>query len=61
MLPHRKSHGRTAFEMLEVHMGVPDQLRSASAVSLDRAKPRPSLEAALTLEEISRLLGAKLL
>jgi large subunit ribosomal protein L13 len=61
MLPHRKSHGRTAFEMLEVHMGVPDQLRSASPVSLDRAKPRPSLEAALTLEEISRLLGAKLL
>jgi large subunit ribosomal protein L13 len=61
MLPHRKSHGRAAFEMLEVHMGVPQELRSTPAVSLDRAKPRPALEPALTLEEISRLLGAKLL
>ncbi|EQD54668.1 Ribosomal protein L13, eukaryotic/archaeal [mine drainage metagenome] len=61
MLPHRKSHGRTAFERLEVHMGVPDELRSASPVSLDRARPRPSLEAALTLEDIARLLGARLL
>jgi large subunit ribosomal protein L13 len=59
MLPHLKSHGRTAFDRLEVHIGVPAEYAQASRQSIDDAKARPALRAPITLEEISRLLGAR--
>jgi large subunit ribosomal protein L13 len=60
MLPHLKTRGKVAFRRLEVHIGVPDQWKGRSTETLDLAKARPRLQPPLTLEEISRLLGARL-
>jgi large subunit ribosomal protein L13 len=60
MLPHLKTRGRVAFGRLEVHIGVPDEWKDRSAETLESAKARPQLRPPLTLEEISRLLGARL-
>ena len=59
MLPHLKSRGKTAFARLEVHIGVPAPLRGASSVTLEAAKARPTVRPPLTLETITRLLGAR--
>ena len=59
MLPHLKTRGKIAFRRLEVHIGVPEQWRSSTATTLDGAKARPALRPPMTLEEVSRLLGAK--
>ncbi len=58
MLPHLKTRGKVALDRLEVHIGVPDELRSAPTVTLDDAKARPTLRPPMTLAEITRLLGA---
>ena len=60
MLPHRKARGAEAFDRLVVHIGVPEEFRGTPAQSLDGAKARPALRPPLTLEEITRLLGARL-
>jgi len=60
MLPHLRSRGKTAFALLEVHIGVPDALRDAPRTTIEEAKARPALRAPLTLQEITRLLGARL-
>ena len=59
MLPHLRSRGKVAFGRLEVHIGVPEALRSAPRTTIDDAKPRPALRAPMTLAEITRLLGAR--
>jgi large subunit ribosomal protein L13 len=59
MLPHLKTRGKVAFDRLEVHIGVPAAFASAARQSIDDAKAQPALRAPLTLEEISRLLGAR--
>jgi large subunit ribosomal protein L13 len=59
MLPHLKTRGKVALEHLEVYMGVPDAYASAPRQSIDNAKARPALRPPTTLEEISRLLGAR--
>ncbi len=58
MLPHLKTRGKVALDRLEVHIGVPAELRSAPTVSLDGARARPTLRPPMTLAEITRLLGA---
>ncbi len=58
MLPHLKTRGKVAMERLDVHIGVPDEFKGSTPVTLDRAKARPSLRPPLTLAEITRLLGA---
>ena len=58
MLPHQKTRGWNAFVRLEVHIGVPDALKSATTETLETAKARPALRAPMTLAEITRLLGA---
>ena len=60
MLPHLRSRGKAAFELLEVHIGVPDELKGHATTTIEDAKARPSLRAPLTLAEITRLLGARL-
>jgi large subunit ribosomal protein L13 len=60
MLPHLKTRGKEAYRRLEVHIGCPPGVDGGSAESLDRAKPRPSLIPPITLEEVSRHLGARL-
>jgi large subunit ribosomal protein L13 len=60
MLPHLKTRGRDALDRLEVYMGVPAEYQSGAKQTLDGAKIRPALRRPITLEEISRLLGARL-
>lgn len=60
MLPHLKSRGKTAFALLQVHIGVPAELKDRPAKTIDDAKASPALRAPMTLEEITRLLGARL-
>jgi large subunit ribosomal protein L13 len=60
MLPHLKTRGKEALDRLEVYIGVPPELGSASRQSIDEAHPTPALRAPITLEEITRLLGARL-
>ena len=58
MLPHLKSRGKVAYARLEVHIGVPAQYVVSSAQTLESAKARPSVRPPLTLEAITRFLGA---
>jgi large subunit ribosomal protein L13 len=60
MLPHLHSRGKAAFGRLQVHIGVPEALRDAPRTTIDEAKARPALRTPMTLEEITRLLGARL-
>jgi large subunit ribosomal protein L13 len=59
MLPHLRTRGKVAFDRLQVHIGVPQELASVPRGTIDEAKARPSLRAPLTLAEITRLLGAR--
>ncbi len=58
MLPHLKTRGKVAFARLEVHIGVPPTYQGTSAETLAPAKARPSTRPPITLEAITRLLGA---
>lgn len=60
MLPHLKTRGKEALDRLTVHIGCPEPYAKAPATSLPKAQPPPGLRAPLTLEEVSRLLGARL-
>ncbi len=60
MLPHLKSRGKAAFHLLEVHIGVPPEYQGVATQTLDAAKSRPTTRPPTTLEEITRLLGARL-
>ena len=59
MVPHLKSRGKAAFDRLTVYIGCPEPYAKVSASSLPDAQARPTLRAPLTLEEVSRLLGAR--
>jgi large subunit ribosomal protein L13 len=59
MVPHLKSRGKVAFDRLTVYIGCPELYAKVSASSLPDAQARPTLRAPLTLEEVSRLLGAR--
>jgi large subunit ribosomal protein L13 len=58
MLPHLKTRGKEAFDRLEVHIGCPDEYVHSATVSIDVAKAPAEVRPAITLGEISRLLGA---
>lgn len=60
MLPHLKTRGKTAFARLEVHIGVPEAYRGRTTETLEPARPRPTVKPPMTLEAITRLLGARL-
>ena len=60
MLPHLKTRGKVAFEHLEVHIGVPSRYSGAPRQTIENARARPALRPPTSLEEISRLLGARL-
>lgn len=59
MLPHLKTRGKEAFDRLTVHIGIPPELSGVARSSIDVARARPALRSPITLEEISRLLGAR--
>lgn len=60
MVPHLKSRGKEALDRLDVFIGVPPNLTGVARQTIDLAKARPALRPPLTLEEITRLLGARL-
>ncbi len=60
MLPHLKTRGKEALDRLDVFIGVPANLTGAPRQTIDIARARPALRPPLTLEEITRLLGARL-
>jgi large subunit ribosomal protein L13 len=59
MVPHLKSRGKAAFDRLTVYIGCPEVYAKVSASSLPDAQARPTLRTPLTLQEVSRLLGAR--
>ncbi len=59
MLPHLKTRGKVAFRRLKVHIGVPQEYRGSPLVSLDGARAHPTVRPPMTLEAITRLLGAR--
>ena len=58
MLPHLKTRGKIAYARLAVHIGVPAEYAGKTAETLATAKARPSVRPPMTLEAITRLLGA---
>ncbi|MCI4352452.1 MAG: 50S ribosomal protein L13 [Thermoplasmata archaeon] len=60
MLPHLKSRGKAAFDRLTVYIGCPEPYAKLSASTIPDAQARPTLRTPLTLEEVARLLGARL-
>jgi large subunit ribosomal protein L13 len=60
MVPHLKTRGKEAFDRLEVFIGTPPEYQEATKQTLDGAKVRPALRPPVTLEEITRLLGARI-
>lgn len=60
MVPHLKTRGKEAFDRLEVFIGTPPEYQEAAKQTLDGAKVRPALRPPVTLEEITRLLGARI-
>lgn len=60
MLPHLKTRGREALDRLEVYIGVPTGLAQVTRGTIEGAKARPALRSPITLEEVTRLLGARL-
>jgi large subunit ribosomal protein L13 len=60
MVPHLKTRGKEALDRLEVYIGVPPEFTGQATVSLERARPHPALRQPMSLDEICRLLGAKL-
>jgi large subunit ribosomal protein L13 len=59
MVPHQKTRGKEAMKRIQVHIGVPSDLRGVTGESLETARPRPALRAPMTLAEVTRLLGAR--
>ena len=59
MLPHLKTRGKEAYDCLEVFMGVPAEYQSTPREVLDIAKAPATLRTAITLGEVSKLLGAR--
>ena len=60
MLPHLKTRGKEALDRLEVFIGVPADISAAPRQSIEVARSRPALRPPMTLQEITRLLGARL-
>ncbi|MGI0133254.1 MAG: 50S ribosomal protein L13 [Thermoplasmata archaeon] len=60
MLPHLKTRGKEALDRLHVYIGCPSDYTGTTKHTIDIAKARPALRSPMTLEEVTRLLGARL-
>ncbi len=58
MLPYQKPRGREALKRLRVFVGTPEEVDSAEIVSLDTSAAGKTTTY-ITLEELSKLLGAR--
>ncbi len=60
MLPYKQGRGRSAFKRLRVYIGTPEEYTSAEKVSFTEASyTKLKVPRYVTLEELSRHLGAK--
>ena len=58
MIPYQTPHGRTAFKRLKCYIGVPKEFEGKKFESIESAEKQPVDY--LTIEELSRSLGAKI-
>ncbi len=58
MLPYQRSKGRAALKRLRVYVGVPEEFASQE-VEPPQASVEGKTTTYITLEELSRLLGAR--
>ncbi len=58
MLPYQRPRGREALKRLQVHIGVPEKLKSLETESI-ASSIEGKTATYITLEELSKLLGAK--
>jgi large subunit ribosomal protein L13 len=59
MLPYQQPKGREALKRVKVYIGTPRDLEGKKAKTVEGAKNK-GLESFVELEEISRILGAKI-
>ncbi|HDM66907.1 MAG TPA: 50S ribosomal protein L13 [Thermoplasmatales archaeon] len=57
MLPYQTPHGRAAFKRLKCYIGVPEEFKNKKAEVIEEAK-KDHVDY-ITIEELSRYLGAK--
>lgn len=57
MLPYQKPRGRNAFKRVRTYIGTPVEYRKSKAESIKDARMK-GLEHYMTLEQISKMLGA---
>ena len=57
MIPYQTPHGRTAFKRLKCHIGIPKEFEGKKMEIIEETKKLPADY--ITIEELSRLLGAK--
>lgn len=61
MIPHRKSHGRTAYENVMCHIGVPDKFKNEKMETVERAKvTKLPFGRYLAIGEIAKHIGGKI-
>ena len=58
MIPYKKSHGREAFKLLKVYVGVPTEFESAELTRIPEAEPK-NITKSIELGTVSTLLGSK--
>jgi len=57
MIPYQKPHGRAAFKRLKCYAGIPDEFKGKTFEKIPEAEKKPV--DFITVEELSRFLGAK--
>jgi len=57
MISYQTRHGRTAFKRLKCYIGVPKEFEGEKFETIEEAKKQPVDY--ITIEELSKLLGAK--
>ncbi len=58
MIPWKTARGREAFANLRTHIGVPTKLSNVSKEKLASTVPKSTVHKRMTIEELSRKLGA---
>lgn len=58
MIPYQTRHGRAAFKRLKCYIGIPEEFEGKKFESIDKVSKKPVDY--ITLEELSRYLGAKI-
>jgi large subunit ribosomal protein L13 len=58
MIPYQTPHGRTAFKKLKCYIGIPKEFEGKKFETIKEAEKKPV--DFITIEELSRFLGAKI-